>query len=111
MKALAIFRVPFGPLLGDLADCSVGRTGDVANDAVKTNSQIVSFLEHGMLHLREELCKMVRDDYIGSVKPIHLVSQHEGTLWVRVIRDNEARRHLGIRSAKGVNVMGLNQLQ
>ena len=98
MKRLAILGIPLGPLLRNLSDGCVRTARDIADDSIVANSHIVSFLEVSVLEFREELSEVVGDDDVGSVKPVHLMSQHEGSFRVSVVGDHDTTRDLSVRS-------------
>lgn len=98
MKRLAILGIPLAPLLRNLPDGCIRTARDVADDSIVVDSHIVSFLEVSVLEFREELSEVVGDDDVGSVKPVHLMSQHEGSFRVSVVGDHDTTRDLSVRS-------------
>ena len=96
MELYAVLRVPFDPLLRQFADSGVATTRDVAQYAVK----LLEFAL-GVKKVGEVLGVVIGDDDVRGVHSVHLVSQHEGTLAISVVCNDQALRRHRFQSLRG----------
>lgn len=90
MERLAVPRTPIFPLGRNLANGRVRAARHIADDAIVTHSPVLARLAVFEAELGEDLSLVISDGYIGLIKTVHLMSEHEGAFIIGVVRNDEA---------------------